>query len=85
MAEHRAVTEARAAHTRGDRVLQIGLTIAGGTIQDRRATIKAEPDDVNAVLNAVAAAGWDLVTALLDREPRNQLIMFGVYVWRRRG
>ncbi len=84
MAEHRAVTEARDALVRGDRVLQVALTIVGGTIPDRRATIAAEADDVNAVLNGVAGEGWDLVAAQLDRQPRNPEILTGFYLFRRR-
>jgi hypothetical protein len=84
MAEHRAVTEARAAYARGDRVLQVGLTLVGGTIQDRRSTTTATADDVNAVLNEIVNVGWDLVTAHMDRQPRNPEILMGFYLFRRR-
>lgn len=83
-AEHRAVIEARGALVRGDRVLQVALTIMGGEIPDRRATIVAEPDDVNVVLNGIAGEGWDLVAAHMDRQPRNPEILTGFYLFRRR-
>lgn len=86
MTEHRAVTEAHAAYARGDQVLQLGLTIIGGDLP-RKFGAKASmtEDDINPVLNAVAREGWDLVTAMLERQPENMAILFGLYLFRRKG
>ena len=85
MADHRAVTAAREGHDRGDQILQIGLTITGGVIPTKHAMVRAEPDDIGPVLNAVAAEGWELVTGQLDRDPANPQILGMIYLFRRKG
>jgi hypothetical protein len=84
MADHPAVAAARAAHANGDAVYQHTLTLSphiGAQLAGR--TLPAKADDVNPILNAVAAAGWDLATAGVISYVGSTAIGM-TYVWRRR-
>ncbi|GGM52948.1 hypothetical protein GCM10007977_063180 [Dactylosporangium sucinum] len=84
MADHPAVTAARTAHTRGDVVFQHVLTLSPHVgVQPAGRSLPNAADDVNPVLNAVAAAGWDLVTASVFNHAGSTAIGMA-YVWRRR-
>jgi hypothetical protein len=84
MAEHSAVSAARAAHTHGDLIFQHTLTLSAHQgPQPPGRTLPTKPDDVNAALNAVAAAGWELVTSgIIDHLGSTAVAM--TYVWRRK-
>lgn len=84
MAEHHAVAAAKSAYARGDVVFQHVLTLSPHVgPQPNGRTLPTKPDDVNAVLNAVAGAGWDLITASAVNHAGSTAIGMQ-YVWRRR-
>lgn len=82
--EHPAVAAARNAHARGDGVFQHTLTLAAHQgPQPAGRTLPTKADDANAVLNAIAAAGWELVTAGVINHAGSTAIGM-TYVWRRK-
>ncbi|GAA2347170.1 hypothetical protein [Dactylosporangium salmoneum] len=84
MAEHPAVAAARAAHARGDAVYQHTLTLSAHMgLQPKGYSLPAKADDINPVLNAVAVAGWELVTAGIINHAGSTAVSM-TYVWRRR-
>ncbi|MGI5238586.1 hypothetical protein [Dactylosporangium sp. CA-139066] len=83
MADHPAVVAARAAYNRGDAVYQHTLTLSPHMgVQPSGRSLPTKADDINPVLNAVAAAGWDLVTASVVNYAGSNAIGMA-YVWRR--
>ncbi|MEV8510797.1 hypothetical protein [Dactylosporangium sp. NPDC051484] len=84
MADHPSVTAARTAHNRGDVVFQHSLTLSGHVgVQPAGRTLPTKADDVNSVLNEVAAVGWELVSASVFNHAGSTAIGMA-YVWRRR-
>ncbi|GAA2596542.1 hypothetical protein GCM10010399_28900 [Dactylosporangium fulvum] len=84
MVGHPAVRAARTAYARGDVLFQyvLALSTQSGPVPaglSRPISI----DEGNQVLNAVAAAGWELVTASAFGRPDSATADV-MYVWRRR-
>jgi hypothetical protein len=85
MAEHQAVTAAKAAYARGDVVFQHVLTLSPHVgPQPPSRSLPTKADDVNPVLNAIAGAGWELVAAAVLNHAGSTAVGMQ-YVWRRRG
>jgi hypothetical protein len=84
MADHPAVTAAKTGHANGDIVYQHTLTLSPHIgPQPAGRSLPGKADDVNPVLNAVAAVGWELVTAGVIPLAGSTAIGM-TYVWRRR-